>query len=320
MNTHVRDYLIQLAQKEKSASYSELVKNCNLNLDLNNIQDRNILSETLGDISVFEHQNKRPLLSAMVLYKSSPNKQRHSYKPENSHGGGFYEICEQLGIGDAKKLETEYFGFKEMQNCISYWRKERQQESPTYSLPFFTQSELEDFSDIIKSKYRTGDEESMVNAEKVKLIYEKTNFWAKQLKIEGFEVQEDNNWQNSGNFKKYSWARIYRKTDKDKKIFFTVGYDTNSNGGGLVYKLDCQWANKDSNKRLTEIQIQRFRDYIEDTGARWRQINTNRISEYDWNKIIIEARTFVNTYTSLYDEIVDFVWSNKEITEYTISD
>jgi hypothetical protein len=79
-----------------------------LNLALDS--DRTILSNTLGEISTFEFQNDRPLLSSIAIYKQT-----------NDHGFGFYGLCEDLKIGKAKELQERLYGFTQMEDCKIYW-------------------------------------------------------------------------------------------------------------------------------------------------------------------------------------------------------
>ena len=54
-------------------------------LDMSNIADRNEIGKILGDISKFEHDKKRPLLSALVIRKG-----------DSFEGDGFYRMAEEL--------------------------------------------------------------------------------------------------------------------------------------------------------------------------------------------------------------------------------
>lgn len=84
---------------------------CFLGLDMQQIQDRNEIGLILGDISRFEHKNKRPLLSALVLRAS-----------DDYEGDGFYKLAEELGYGDWKKLKREgIFEILQIKECIAKW-------------------------------------------------------------------------------------------------------------------------------------------------------------------------------------------------------
>lgn len=112
MNTVVRDYLIEAAHKHGIVYYQDLCNACNLKLDMhNNPADRGIIGSILGEISRYEYENKRPLLSAIVLSKSG------------EEGDGFYKMCEQFGItGDWRKLKREEtFAVAEIKKCHEFW-------------------------------------------------------------------------------------------------------------------------------------------------------------------------------------------------------
>ncbi|MCG8318363.1 MAG: hypothetical protein MI921_02565 [Cytophagales bacterium] len=71
MNEKVRDYLIAVVrQKGKFAFYSDVVKDCNLDIDLGFPPDHERFSNILKDISKFEFENGRPLITSLVMYKN----------------------------------------------------------------------------------------------------------------------------------------------------------------------------------------------------------------------------------------------------------
>lgn len=112
MNTEVRDLLITIARKKGIIHYQELCDKCVLNLDMgNNPQDRLEIGRILGEISTYENNNKRPLLSALVLTRSG------------EEGDGFYKLCEELGkTGDWRKLKRDgIFAVQEINKCHNFW-------------------------------------------------------------------------------------------------------------------------------------------------------------------------------------------------------
>ncbi len=116
MNTIVRKYLIETArQKGKFVYYSNIVSDCGLNFNLRNINGQKRLNQILDDISTFENNAGRPLLSAMAIYKDVR---------KNDHGDGFYYMAEKLGKGNARKLKRDLFGFAEAETCRLYWQND----------------------------------------------------------------------------------------------------------------------------------------------------------------------------------------------------
>lgn len=74
-------------------------------------------------------------------------------------------------------------------------------------------------------------------------VWSKTIYWAAQVakvlgnewQYEGTKTWSQRGWGQVDNKKKrgaiikgYTWARIFKKKDNGKDIFFTVGYDSNS--------------------------------------------------------------------------------------------
>lgn len=113
MNKIVRNYLINLARKktDQVVTYQKLCDDCNLKLDMGNPNHRTIIGDILGEISTFEHQNKRPLISALVLRKG-----------DDYEGDGFYKLSERLGFGNWKKLKKEgIFEIEQINKSIEKW-------------------------------------------------------------------------------------------------------------------------------------------------------------------------------------------------------
>jgi len=112
MDRDVRCFLIERARlkNNEKISYSELSESCKLNLNMDEPHHRNLIGEILGNISVFEFNNNRPLLSSLVIGK------------DNNVGDGFYKLCEELGKGDWQKLKNNFYVFQEMNNTIEFWR------------------------------------------------------------------------------------------------------------------------------------------------------------------------------------------------------
>ncbi len=115
MNETVRRTLIELARKrgEQSITYQELSDQSNLGLVMRDSEyARAEIGRILGEVSVYEHQQKRPLLSSLVLSKGS-----------GYEGDGFFKLCEELGFGPWRKLQKdELFPIIEMKKCYEFWK------------------------------------------------------------------------------------------------------------------------------------------------------------------------------------------------------
>jgi hypothetical protein len=118
MNNDVRKYLIEVArQKEKFAYYSDIVKDCGLErqINLKTEHGRGTFTKLLSDISEFEDKNKRPLLSSLAIYKDTRR---------NDHGDGFYIVAEKLKKGKFKNLKDDLYGFTEAAECRRFWQSD----------------------------------------------------------------------------------------------------------------------------------------------------------------------------------------------------
>ena len=118
MNTKVRSYLIDLARKTEgyTTTYQRLSDDCELGLQMQEKpSDSNILASILEEISVFEYEGQRPLLSALVVRAA-----------DNQEGDGFYRIAEKLGFGDRDALKEEgKFAKEQIHKCLEFWRDDK---------------------------------------------------------------------------------------------------------------------------------------------------------------------------------------------------
>lgn len=303
MNHTVRNYLIKLAKQGGTTYYSQIAIDCELGLNLSLTKDRNKLADQLGEIAIHEFYNSRPLLTALVHHKGKPD----------SYGIGFYNICEYLGIGKKDKLEQENFASKERESCFEYWQNIVSSDT-SHSISFFTPEELNTFSSIAGKGYKKGDPESLEMRNAVTPIYKKTNYWANSLNLEGLTIQNDNRWQISGYFKKYSWCRIYRTEDQEKGIFFTLGIHGVRNGE-IFLKLDCQRSNYNNSKTLSKDQVARFDFLLAQEGHEWFTVPDYKIAEYSWDDLIQKTRQYISSWLEVYDQVIDFVWAEDFINE-----
>jgi len=80
-------------------------------LDMNSPADRDRISEMLGDISRFEHEHGRPLLSAIVVLHDS-----------RIPGAGFFTLAKELGL--QKPGEEDYlFHARELKKVYDQWSR-----------------------------------------------------------------------------------------------------------------------------------------------------------------------------------------------------
>jgi len=176
---------------------------------------------------------------------------------------------------------------------------------------FFNKEEINYFHKCAGKKYISNSKNKIIGQILRNTIYRKIIILAEALGGNKFDVKKDNQWQISGIYKKYSWARIYRTGEKDKNIFFTVSL--NGADKNIKYKLDCQRKNFGSKKSLTKIQVAKFDQLVLSTDAAMNVISIDDIKKYNWDKLIREIEKFIIKYTPLYDKAVKYVWDNKII-------
>lgn len=118
MNTRVRNKLIQLARTDGSPiSYRRLIQQADLGLNMEIRHEKQLLGEILDEISEEEHEENRPLLSAMVKDKKT------------GQGDRFFKLCEELGMGEWKELKKdEAFREQHVQACKDFWQDDANYE------------------------------------------------------------------------------------------------------------------------------------------------------------------------------------------------
>lgn len=181
-----------------------------------------------------------------------------------------------------------------------------------HPFPFFSK---EDF--IRYKSIKQKNEVSLLADEEVahmKLIFQKSNYWAKMSILDDLVIKEDNRWQNSGYVKRYSWPRIYFHGDSHKLVYFTIGLEVS---GVLVYKLDCQ-RSQNMSEHLSPEQVGRFDSLVKDTSAQRNEISSAALKNMNWNQLIAITTSFIRENLDLYHNVIDYVWevkSNKEIIQ-----
>lgn len=182
-------------------------------------------------------------------------------------------------------------------------------------MEFFSFSDFEYFSRVRGTKIRKGKPDSSAIGLYLteESVYAKTNYWAEQLKRFGFNVEMSWHWQNSGNIRTYTWAKIYLPGDQNTRIFFTVGVGSrftvdHERVNTLEYKLDCQ--RKSDTKGLSEAQVKQFDNYIQANcpEAERNIIDLADLINYDWDILVNETHNFVNQHLDNYRSLISIVW------------
>jgi len=108
MHEQIYQYLQEVAKRRDCATYAEVAQMANLDpaLDI----DRAKFGEILAEISTHEHQQGRPLLSAVVLYG-----QGEEMRP------AFFRLARELGVNRGSD-DLEFF-IEELRRVHEYWSK-----------------------------------------------------------------------------------------------------------------------------------------------------------------------------------------------------
>lgn len=78
--------LIQLAKTKALAAYSDVAPL--IGLDMSKDRDRDEIARKLGDIVLYEKENGRPMLTALIVH----------YGNDNNPGEGFFSAAEKIGL------------------------------------------------------------------------------------------------------------------------------------------------------------------------------------------------------------------------------
>lgn len=106
MNIDIYEQLKAVAKSRKCTYYSDIAPLANL--DMKNVKDRKEIADILGEISIFENEHQRPLLSAIVVLKGSK-------KP----GSGFFGLAESLNLFDGQ--DRNRFSRDERDRVWAHW-------------------------------------------------------------------------------------------------------------------------------------------------------------------------------------------------------
>lgn len=318
MNQLIRKLLIERAREDKPLYYGEIMDILGLQKGLH--EDHEILSITLGEISAYENEHERPLISSIATYSPATMRQ----KSGETHGNGFYEIAEDLGKGDRQKLKKEMFTITEMAKSREYWRNSEHYkkfaELSKHKIDFFNADEIDFLSKWGGLVYDKNNNEHVAAKNYImNSLGNKTVYWSNELikRLPGFDTFNWRMWSQKGwengervaRFKHYTWARLYKKGDDNKDIFFTVGAD--GKGKELVYKLDYYF---EKNSNLNAAQKKIVNDNIPG-NLRWRSIKVADFSEYNWDNLLDETGNFIREHTHIYDKLIDLAWGGKKVEE-----
>jgi len=103
--------LVELARARQLTTYSDIAPLAGLSMDVE--QDRERISQLLGEIAIHEASEGRPMLTAIVVHRGS----------DNNPGEGFFAITTQLGFfnGSRQQLPRLEFWVRQVQLVNEHW-------------------------------------------------------------------------------------------------------------------------------------------------------------------------------------------------------
>jgi len=91
MNRVLYDELINLAQTQRVAAYSDVSRLVGLNMGIED--HRNQIAILLSEIARHEYENERPMLTSLIVHRGN----------DNNPGEGFFSIAEEFGLFDGSR-------------------------------------------------------------------------------------------------------------------------------------------------------------------------------------------------------------------------
>lgn len=187
---------------------------------------------------------------------------------------------------------------------------------------FFQPEEVHFFKEWMEKSYNKEDANHIAAKNKLlDTVWAKTKYWSNCLikELDGFETFNWRMWGQQGwdnnegenkqvsKFKPYTWARIYRKGDKKKEIFFTIGIDAKDLC--ILYKLDFYRVEGGD---MTKEQKTLCDSHIPQ-DLKWRAIPISEFQNYSWEKLIAESKAFIQENAHVYDKLIKIVWEGQDI-------
>jgi hypothetical protein len=111
INQQIYERLQEVANEGELTTYGEIAPLANLNME--NPDDRNKMAQILGDISTHEHEQGRPMLSAIVVLAEI-----------GYPGEGFFTLARELGLLHGnKEFDNLDFFVQEVKRVYACWKK-----------------------------------------------------------------------------------------------------------------------------------------------------------------------------------------------------
>jgi len=110
INKKVYDKLKVIANRQETITYSQFASDCDI--PYTSIDERNEFHHLIGEISKFEVQYSRPMLSVLVHHKGDI---------QRTPGKGFFNLADELN--QRKEGETDLqLQYRIIKECWNYWK------------------------------------------------------------------------------------------------------------------------------------------------------------------------------------------------------
>jgi hypothetical protein len=154
-------------------------------------------------------------------------------------------------------------------------------------------------------------------------VWAKTKEWSSLVVVNGFRAecrravkkqagrtakQADGRSYMRRVFRPYSWAKLYRPSEKLYGIFFTLGVDGRSQS--LMWKLDCKRTGKNA---LAPQLVLRFDEYVYRNVLIARcTVPIEGLKQYDWKKLVTETHQFIIDNLLHYEAALAYTWQGSK--------
>ncbi|WP_116125844.1 DUF3883 domain-containing protein [Lewinella sp. IMCC34183] len=269
----------------------------------------------LGDVSEYEYESspQRPFLSATVIYKN-PSR---SVKYDARYGDGLINRALAMGLDKKSNFDPLSFGRDEESAAFKFWSHlsrykqfkdyvppiaQEPAEPIAYSaptVPFFTVEEMGLFHELAGRQYL---EQSIGEAIK-ETINKKVRFWQEQL-LSRFNMTDTNvseNWQQSGNIKKYIWGRLNRPEDEEADVFFTI--DAMGTENRLKARLGYNFGRTN---HFSSYQINRLEE-ITASNTDFFSVPAQELQGWDWERLVVATNRFIDRKWEAYQSAIEYV-------------
>lgn len=172
--------------------------------------------------------------------------------------------------------------------------------------PFFRTEIIEKLSNYAGTHYKASDAflKDLGNTYADDIV-DKTNEWVNSLVIpSGYVIEHERYWQVAGRFKSFTWAKIYREEDKDKKVFFSVGVNVQKKE--LIIKLDVL---RSGTHKLSNFEIRDFDYFTQDTEL-VIAYNLDKMGTLSLDTLTFITNQFIERTKDTYEQILNFIWNN----------